>query len=1077
MVRFAAEVVAVVVASALIQQSEGFQQRTCFRRPAPSTNSKDRNSVKTTASLPSDFAAWSNVDSDDDQKWRSNFSAGGYLDSLSPRTVEEEEEEEEERFEYGPARTTKAVGSRISATDGTYAVSLPISGVSASFDADLSFVGMSLRRVATGGALSSTAYSLDSQRMYDAEMVSANRRSVEEEDENNRLLVLDDASVPAMFDGIVVSELFEGGKAYNAGVRVGDEIVATSATMGEKLWPKSTLEGIQSAIQSRRIISSDMTFQFRRPRTATEATEMETVTEFELELSSPMGIKVADTKNCVQIVGFSEESKAKDFLRIGDTIVAVESAFGKKMWPVSTVEGVTSAITTRRPGTTVKIRFRRIVDVKKWENTIATATSTPDVKASKAAGSSVSTSTTATNAVAVTNEQHRVLLSRSRDLLLRYKNSSQSSSTALKNVAAVVADRVLEALAAASAPLDAEILAMVMNAYTSCRFPHKAVLAFESAVGLPADASVGNAESASTMANPAALDLSVATSLLRAHALRGDYRAASRVLAAITGDSSLTTDVDGVVSWPLSSKPDARCYNTVLAAATKVGGRDGLAVAEDIFERMVDAGVSSAKSDDGSVVRTAVSYNTMIALFAKEGRPQDALNVFYGMKQAGVKPDKFSYTSLMKALVEDGDFDGGQELILEMRERRIEIDVVTYNTMIKGLCDRLLWFRAKELVSEMEANGVRPDSMTYCLLMNGLLKADRPGPCLTLFEAAYADRRTTVLTENVRLYTTAITAASRVGDHERAVELVARMKKVGVRPNLRTLTSLMSACLRAGKVDGALSVYDQIVRLADVDKSGESFRVDGLVLSLAIRAHCGRGAFAEAAKILSAQKDGYREMSGKEIMSGYNHIINAALLSREFDAARASLTELLQSGYIPSKVTFEEIVKGLEMDTRIKQETVSEDEIVTSKENVEFLLFVIDSLAERNLAMGGSFYAALVNECVRVGGLGKKVASLLVSCRAQTMEGRSLHATTATTTNPSGSDEDRSSWLDIYEEIESRRSGGAAKNDYDSKNLPTLRVNIGKKNSRQVFAAERVVSYTSRRQRLPQNRRRERSMV
>ena len=40
---------------------------------------------------------------------------------------------------------------------------------------------------------------------------------------------------------------------------------------------------------------------------------------------------------------------------------------------------------------------------------------------------------------------------------------------------------------------------------------------------------------------------------------------------------------------------------------------------------------------------------------------------------------------------------------------------------------------------------------------------------------------------------------------------------------------------------------------------------------------------------MSAQKDGYREMSGKDIMSSYNHIINAALLSRDFEAARASL--------------------------------------------------------------------------------------------------------------------------------------------------------------------------------------------
>lgn len=60
-------------------------------------------------------------------------------------------------------------------------------------------------------------------------MVSANRQSVDEEDEDNLLFVLDDVTVPETFDGIVVSELFEGGKARNV---VGDELVATH-TMGE----------------------------------------------------------------------------------------------------------------------------------------------------------------------------------------------------------------------------------------------------------------------------------------------------------------------------------------------------------------------------------------------------------------------------------------------------------------------------------------------------------------------------------------------------------------------------------------------------------------------------------------------------------------------------------------------------------------------------------------------------------------------------------------------------------------------------------------------------------------------------
>ena len=91
----------------------------------------------------------------------------------------------------------------------------------------------------------------------------------------------------------------------------------------------------------------------------------------------------------------------------------------------------------------------------------------PDANLSKAAGSNIFTSLTATNAAAVTSKQHQFFLSQLCNPLLPKNNSSQNLSTTLRNVAAVVADRVLDTLAAELVPLDTEILAMVMNAYTS----------------------------------------------------------------------------------------------------------------------------------------------------------------------------------------------------------------------------------------------------------------------------------------------------------------------------------------------------------------------------------------------------------------------------------------------------------------------------------------------------------------------------------------------------------------------------------------------------------------------------------
>jgi hypothetical protein len=55
-----------------------------------------------------------------------------------------------------------------------------------------------------------------------------------------------------------------GGNAEAAGMRVGDRVVATMATMGTKMWSQRTLDGAQAAISSRLAVSDDVTFDVER---------------------------------------------------------------------------------------------------------------------------------------------------------------------------------------------------------------------------------------------------------------------------------------------------------------------------------------------------------------------------------------------------------------------------------------------------------------------------------------------------------------------------------------------------------------------------------------------------------------------------------------------------------------------------------------------------------------------------------------------------------------------------------------------------------------------------------------------
>ena len=162
-------------------------------------------------------------------------------------------------------------------------------------------VGMSLRQVYSGRRLSELSLDVDTLRFQSfvdelrGRRVEGQESSGEDEtDVTGSIQVLQNSALGLLresFDGVVVSSVTQNGLAWNAGVRAGDVLSATSATIGPKLWPKSTLDGVRSAISSRRVMSSSMDFEFRRRVTGDEV-GIEAVKSFELSLSRPIGINI-----------------------------------------------------------------------------------------------------------------------------------------------------------------------------------------------------------------------------------------------------------------------------------------------------------------------------------------------------------------------------------------------------------------------------------------------------------------------------------------------------------------------------------------------------------------------------------------------------------------------------------------------------------------------------------------------------------------------------------------------------------------------------------------------------------------
>jgi pentatricopeptide repeat protein len=729
----------------------------------------------------------------------------------------------------------------------------------------------------------------------------------------------------------------------------------------------------------------------------------------------------------VEVTGFTENAPTlvQYAVKVGDRVLAVDSSLGDKMWPVSTVEGVISAVTSRLPGQQISMRFERPL-------------SNMDTDAGSMKSVTVKSSSSATSVRPSVDQKE--LLSRCRGIIRRYMTEEQqkarSKFAGKYAVPALVADKVLEALANAEAQVDSVTLSLIMTAYISCQKPEGAIRAFEAAVGLNSNGSslpvVSQQGDKLIVANIAALNVYTASSLLNAHALNDDLASIKRVLEAMAGSIKLVDGLESTV-WPGDVKPDTGCYNIAISAAAKSSAVYGFEMAMALFHKMCPPGQETA----GVPPRDLTSYNIVLSALTRSKVYVEALELFSEMKKAGLKPDKYSYTALINAVISNGDVD---ELLYEMKEQGVEADVVTYNSIIKSLCADRKFVSAKKMVNQMEASGVAPDSMTYGLLMSGLLKAGNPGACVTLFESACADRRTVPLTENVFVYTTAITAAAALADHERAFDLISRMNSLGIKPNMKTLTALIGACLASGKAALAADIYRRMEK------------PDAYAMEQGLRALCLAGFPNEAFTAVAKQVHGSRLLRGKQMMTTYETIIHTALKRNDYDLARQALTDLLQKGSIPSKVVFQTMFDAMDLFPQRRKALVEAPTIDQyASEKFSFMLFVLDAVQGRNLPCEGSLYSAIVTYGVRLGGLPRKIASLLQSARMRT------EAAVASDGDGIGIQPVVSRWGDVlvdYDKIKDQLRTAAA--------LPSLEVRIASKDVRKVLSAEQSLSFAGR---------------
>nr|XP_009588844.1 pentatricopeptide repeat-containing protein At1g55890, mitochondrial-like [Nicotiana tomentosiformis] len=166
--------------------------------------------------------------------------------------------------------------------------------------------------------------------------------------------------------------------------------------------------------------------------------------------------------------------------------------------------------------------------------------------------------------------------------------------------------------------------------------------------------------------------------------------------------------------------PNLKCqrtvyaFNALLEACVRAEKYDTM---RELFQEL---------SEELSIERDVVSYNTLIKALCKSGSLDSAVSVMDEMENQGIKPDKVTFNTLLKAYHECKKFSEAEdlwvneaiELFEEMGKKDIIPNTLSYNTIIKMFVDDRNLEEAKRWYDKMAENEHYPDNATFGMLIH-----------------------------------------------------------------------------------------------------------------------------------------------------------------------------------------------------------------------------------------------------------------------------------------------------------------------------------------------------------------------
>mmetsp|Transcript_31628 Transcript_31628/g.45553 ORF Transcript_31628/g.45553 Transcript_31628/m.45553 type:complete len:1038 (+) Transcript_31628:41-3154(+) len=715
--------------------------------------------------------------------------------------------------------------------------------------------------------------------------VNLERRAVVYEVEVGRDLGFEIIAGPSD-NSAIVGQVFPGSRAESLGLQRGDLIVATSATAGDQMWSHDSVDSVRSALSTRFVMSASVRMRLERalasiPPSLVPLLRVPSLST--VKLKRPIGLHVVEGPQKAVYVQYIKPSLGAARSRrvaVGDQIVAMSASWGDRMWEVTSVEAFVVGV-RMRSDSQLSFRLRRLVPLSVYCGQVAGRQQRLLVKQASSADPSFPTS--AKNTVWVDSPNPNPNPDGS--LLARVE--------AIKTKAELARFwqqyKALHCSAAASRSgqrdgMTAFIANRVMSLALQLEMPELAADLFESVFGFEA------------LANPAASALrlfrddsesreSWASVALTSPSPEGSSEGSeSRLVrpnnfvcttaAKAYGRLFRVDEALALLPWledRVQEPADVYLMSTLLYVCAKA---KRVREAEALFWKAIPA---------RNLSYTVATANSLMYMYAKLNRPDDALRVYELIKRTGLKCTVVTYGILIKALMRSGQRtlqDTAFEILRSLPGLGIHPGVEVYNQIFEYYARTHDYKQAKAVLRLMALSKprVKLDAVSYGYLITCFADSKKPRSALSAFHQMRKQR----IAPSRHAYMGVLKALAHMRDGLSAVQVVSEMHETGMRPDKRHYSMAMFACVVADQCELAESIIALYLRQGLVP--------DVALCSLWLRALLQQGKWAEGDELLRRMRTGEYAKPNQQTL---NYLLQYQIQAEKWSEALATLRGLL----------------------------------------------------------------------------------------------------------------------------------------------------------------------------------------